>query len=508
MPSREAGTIRDAISSARDSALDAPLLWIAKSGDVSGDRSYAVEADAGHSRLSWRWDGTRLVVETDPFGMIPGFVYEHDGVVAISTSITRLIAQGATLHVDRDALAVLLRLGFCIGDDTPFREVRTVPPAGLVWQDGRIVHRGAPYLVARADVSRDTAIATSIALMKQAMDRRRPRSCFALPLSAGRDSRHILLSLVHEGYRPEFAITVPRWPPAAPDDVEIATALARVLDLPHVVLDHPPRPGPIVARKNVATDYCAQEHAWFFPMLDYLRGRAPLLYEGIGGSLWNPGWCQESDVRALWRAGRTRQVAARMLEVYGIFSDAVLERLLAEPAAVGREVAIDRLSRELDRHRDAPDPGKSFHFWNRLRRTLSLMPFGQMRQFAEVYTPLVDPDLTNFLLSLEPEIVSPALARRDKTFHSEAIHRSFPTFAPIPFDAKHGAPSDATAHNRALAVAVARHMAARPRRLRLMRNIYVWPRLAYSLLDQRYAEQAGWFAAIVLHLAQLEDALP
>jgi hypothetical protein len=251
-------------------------------------------------------------------------------------------------------------------------------------------------------------------------------------------------------------------------------------------------------------------------MLDYVRGRATTVYEGIGGSLWKVGWLPERDVREAWAAGRTEQVAERALEKHlqQPISDAVIEDLAPPGVDFSRDLARQRLAQELERHAAAPDPGKSFHFWNRLRRELALVPCVMMRSVAAVHTPLVDRDLTEFLLSLEPEIVSPVLSRSDKRFHSEAIARGYPGFAHLPFEADAPRRTDPTAHYRQFAFDVARHLLAdwsdrahgQPRPCRWLRSSYAFPRLAYMLVNRRYAASMRWLPRATLYLRQLEQA--
>jgi hypothetical protein len=507
-PSFSVPTISTATADARRSMALAPFVWISRGviPKVRGVSVHHATADGdGGSFVSWKWDGRRLVVESDPFGLVPAFVYRTDRDVAVSTSISKLVDEGATPHIDEAAMAVFLRLGFFVGDDTPFVEIRSVPAgARLVWQDGQLDVSGGPYIVERTHMSRDDAIDCAIHLTARAVDRRRPRSPYAVPLSGGRDSRHILLALRAVGDLPEFVITVPRFPPVPPEDQRIASLLAAAIGVRHVIVK-PASAAADEARKNVTTSYCADEHAWFYPMLDYLRGRVPLVYEGIGGSLWTIGWAAQRDVRNLWRSGRTHDVAARMLDAYNVVGNDFLAGLLHGRPGWGRPAAVQRLAQELEKHVDAPDPGKSFHFWNRLRRELSLVPFGQMRQFTNVHTPLVDRELTGFLLSLEPELISPALSRSDKSFHSEAIQRAYSAAASIPFETDAAPFIDARAHTRAFTVTVARHLFARRKPLRLMRPAYVWPRLAYTLVNRRYAESSRWLAATALYLSQLEE---
>src|SRR5215210_1223663 len=106
------------------------------------------------------------------------------------------------------------------------------------------------------------------------VERRRTAVDVAVPLSGGRDSRHILLELAREGCRPSFAITVPRLPPTAAEDECVAGLVADHLQLRHIVVRQPRHPAIAEARKNIATHYCADEHAWFFPMVDYVHEHA------------------------------------------------------------------------------------------------------------------------------------------------------------------------------------------------------------------------------------------
>ena len=101
------------------------------------------------------------------------------------------------------------------------------------------------------------------------------------------------------------------------------------------------------------------------------------------------------------------------------------------------------------------------------------MPFDEIRRSGSVHTPLVDRDLTHFLLSLEPERVSPECVRSDKTFHSDAMRRAYPWAAHLPFEARDAPRTDAAAHNRAFTVAVARHLIARRKPLELMACVLV-----------------------------------
>src|SRR6185436_3665545 len=91
---------------------------IPSAGDRKADGIYA----------EWIWDGDRLIVRNDRYGFYPMYYFVGKDEVAVSTSLSKLIALGAPTHLDEAGLAVFLRLGFFIGQDTPFKAIKVVPP--------------------------------------------------------------------------------------------------------------------------------------------------------------------------------------------------------------------------------------------------------------------------------------------------------------------------------------------------------------------------------------------
>jgi asparagine synthetase B (glutamine-hydrolysing) len=73
--------------------------------------------------LGWR----RLTVQRDRFGVQPLFWNATPTSVRISPSIDALLAAGAPAELDDAAMAVFLRIGFFVGDDTPFAAIRALP---------------------------------------------------------------------------------------------------------------------------------------------------------------------------------------------------------------------------------------------------------------------------------------------------------------------------------------------------------------------------------------------
>jgi len=145
--------------------------------------------------------------DSDPFGFVPCFEWDGPDGLIVRPTVDALLAKGAPAAFDYDALSVFLRLGFFVGDDTPFASIRAVAP------------RRAPYTGRASNLSRGQAIDAFIQTFRGAIRRRLPSHEFHLPLSGGRDSRHILCALVDAGEEPQTCVTIEHFPPRGNDDV-------------------------------------------------------------------------------------------------------------------------------------------------------------------------------------------------------------------------------------------------------------------------------------------------
>ena len=304
----------------------------------------------------------------------------------MSTSLLRLIALGAPLEIDDDALAVFLRLGFFVGNDTPFRAIRAVPPnVTFQWEPTRFVVSGGYVQSQPCGLTREEALDAYIESFRRAVQRRLPVDArFAVPLSGGRDSRHILLELCHLGYRPQFCITIPRYPPRAPEDERVATLLTRELGVPHTLLPQLPRSTSTARSAQKLADAHVCGRARLVSPDDRAFGGDPaqLVYRRNGWSALSrrtfsfaPGIC------TTFGDGRFDDLAESILTRFGVLTEGFLDRVLHPRyrERLGRDRAKRRFAQDLRLHAAAPDPTKSFNFWNRTRREIALVPYGMMR---------------------------------------------------------------------------------------------------------------------------------
>ena len=458
----------------------------------------------------WTWDGSRLVVRTDRYGASPLFLWASKTQIAVSPSLLAILECGAPADLDGPALSVFLRLGYFLGDDTPFTAIRTVAPgAEMVWESGVLTSRsaGRPTQPLTA-TSRQQAIDGFIDLCHRSIQRRLPAGRdVVMPLSSGRDSRHILFELRAAGVRPR-CVTVPRYAPRSSEDARIAPLLATAAGVPHTLLQQNSSRCTAEIRKNWLTHLCADEHAWYMAIVDEVSGRTSVMYDGLGGALSVPNRYHSFAALDLIARGQFETLAGRWLDSFGVRSEDALRRVIRREflTAVSREAAVDRLARELESHGAVPDPIKSFNFWNRIRRELALTPFSLLRDVPTVFVPYLDHDVYDFLMGLPPTVMSPTL-NDGKAFHTAAIDRAFPQFATLPYEDKKAPSTCARAHNTRFAKEAARFLLAHAGvRTRVLDRATVLPRALLAVARPAFGATRPWFPLLTLYLMQLDLA--
>ncbi|WP_323037155.1 hypothetical protein [Pararhodobacter sp.] len=426
-----------------DDGADAPFVFIDRSLGyplVSGQPSafvghrMAVPGDARPRGLwgEWTWDGATLTAQVEPLGYFSLFVYVKGDQVAVSPSLVQLLAQGADATVDEVAMAVFHRVGFFVGNDTPFEHIKVLPPNGrLIWQNGRARIEGGEPVPQAQKISRENAVEAFIEVPRAAIRRflHAWDGPIALPLSGGRDSRHILMEMVYQGRKPDTCLTFHHGGRALNNEVQAARAVADRVGVRHAILGHPRKRLRDSLRGLLMTQLCADEHAQMMPMHDYLSGSAAAAIDGIGGDiLTNPDdWAAGFMERA--RRDDYEGIARGMADGHG----GVISRhghhggagAVFSPAL--EAAAIDRIATAVRAYDAAPDPYQAFWFYHRTRREISFVSTAVMGGAAMVFCPYLDPDFVDLGLSLPWSVTC------DQMLHDDAIARAYPQIADIPF---------------------------------------------------------------------------
>jgi asparagine synthase (glutamine-hydrolysing) len=443
----------------------------------------------------WTWDGEQLLLKTDRLGFYPLFYAHGSGEILVSPSLTTLIARGASTELDDIALATFLRLKFFLGEDTPFKAIRVLPPSGyLRWTGTSAEVRGCLWSPTPQSLSRIAAMDLYAEALRDALKRHIPADgAWALPLSGGQDSRHILFTLCELGRFPETCVTARHYPPTADEDA-VAAAVARALGVKHLTIGLQPYELAAELKKNVLTHHCAIEHGWMVALTEFVAGRYGGVYDGIAGDVLSAGLYQDERRLSLFHDGRLRELGELLLG-----SEGYLPGLLSRGAyqRLGREVALERVVKELARHVDAPNPVGSFYFWNRTRRCVASAPFGMLSRACSVLAPYLDPAVYELLASL------PATMFLDHRFHADTIARAFPRYAEIPFQPKGARQTGAGRSYRRLAADLLRY--SRTGSGRLARRGFITARTLRALVDPRYAPAIESFGSLAIYLLQLEE---
>lgn len=389
--------------------------------------------------VEWSWSGRGLTVENDRYGLYPLFYCARGNSICISPSLEQVVKYNSERRLNFPALGVFFRLGHFVGEDTPFSDVYFLPPScRLKWENGdlnieRIGSMSSPSSCEKYDF--DDAVEKYSLLFKQSISRRLPKdSDFTVPISGGRDSRHILFELVRQGARPESCFTVRYRPPATNEDSRIAQLITERLGVNHIEIQKPSSFFSAELSDVFYTNYCGGGHGWILPLASELAGRFSTTYDGLAGDVLSAGFMASETKTELFRSGDFSGLAQTILGESK--NEELLRKLFARGfyESIAIQGAIERLVRELKVHADERNPLMSFLFWNRTRRCIGSIPFGVLHEVPVVHVPYLDHDLYDFFFSLEPELVA------GNRLHDETIRRSYPEFCDIPYENKRAVP--------------------------------------------------------------------
>jgi hypothetical protein len=393
--------------------------------NIVGSSSAQLGTPVGGSGLfaSWQAAPGRLEVVIDPYAMQPLFWSTKGEVIAVSPSITALLRAGVDGTLDLESIATFHLLGYYIGETTPFSSVRAVT-CPFIFDRGQLRFE-ADTLSAAADPVRTEAAAVDryAALFSRAV--RRAAACveapILLPLSGGRDSRHIAFELHRHGIRFE-AVTFNTAGRSGHDpDARVAAQVARALNIGHREIGGVSKWRDQIAAIRIS-ELLADEHFQYMPLIRLLEQHQHAIFDGLAGDvLSRNGSFSQPELNRLIRAG---QIKAAVDELVGFRNSydrtSFHDRTSAMPELRSyEERARQRIAEEVSRFRDAPDPYAHFTFANRTRREIALLS-GMMLPAAQCFVPYLDVELAAFCQSLPESLTS------DGRFHDRVITRSYP----------------------------------------------------------------------------------
>ena len=379
---------------------------------------------------TWHWDGRQLVLQNDRFGFFPVYYAELPDGFAVSTSALELLRAGASRQLDDAAIAVFLRLGNYIGDDTPFAAVRVLPPGTtLRWSDGKLslTSTCSELPRERSSLTRQQAVDSYGKVFQSVVEDMLPdpadRMC--VPLSAGRDSRHIVYALARAGRLPQMVLTAESPPPRPSTDAKVAAEITAEMGLPHQVIRQSSDRFADEIEKDLLTCFCADEHAQMLPVARWLQqSNVDVSWDGIAGDIFSCGVYNDSRMLDQFRQGQLGELSEWLLDAEGYMPGYLTPEALKR---WNRDLAIQHLSKELGRYADLPNPAAPFFFYNRVRRELALSPYGILNQSTHILAPYLSHRVFDLLINLPFEFFG------GRQFHSEAIDQFYPELPQKPY---------------------------------------------------------------------------
>ena len=479
----------------------ADKFFYALMGDAGVRVTGTPEVHLGHRSGSggifaeWRWDGESLLLRNDRYGFFPIYYGVRKGAIAVSSSIAKLVELGFGDEFDVDSFSLFLRLGWFVGDATAFRSIRAVPPnATLTWKNGDLNISSAGIIKARSKtVKRDDAVRTYGELFQRAVESSLPEDGkIVLPLSGGRDSRHILFALSAAGRPPDVCLTALHFPPKSNEDSRKAANLCAAVRVDHQIVKQPASRFDAERQKNLLTGFIADEHSWYMALVPHTPGS--VCYDGIAGDVLSAGLFLNEQRLHQFEQQKLEELAEEIMGPEGY-----LPAFLTAKAykTFCRERARNYLVDELHRHTDAPNPVGSFFFWNRTRRSISMSTFRLLGEGARLVMPFIDDDVFDYLTCI------PARTFLDHSLHSETISATYPQFSYIPYEDKLAPPTSDIAHYRRFAREIFKYSLTNRKRELLSRSFFA-TRCARALLDSAFSRRVPEYGERSMLLLQLE----
>jgi asparagine synthase (glutamine-hydrolysing) len=370
-----------------------------------------------------------LEITSDPYGYLPLYLFAAADRCVVANNPIAAVAGGAPGEPDAAATGLYARLGFYLGETTPFRHVRRVEAGRTVrWKDGKVEVSGDG---APRPGSPIASVAEGVEgyahHFREAMRRRPPLARpVVLPLSGGRDSRMILLELVAMGEKPDLCVTFGK---ADEPDAIVAAELARRLGIRHELVDAPTVWLRDELVKHARCGLEAGEHTWMVPLFARMRELADGWHDGLGvGAMTRGETCQPAFLERLetndlsgwseelfrWTFGVSAAKAGRLAAVAGWFDGSAA-------------TAHAQVGAELRRRAGWPNPLTAFSFANWGRRCIALAPLGICGGEA-IQVPFMDRELCAFVSRL------PVRLAFGNDLQTDALHRLHPEFRDVPFD--------------------------------------------------------------------------
>ncbi len=482
------------------------VKWTENSLHVSGAKKgffgYKLDSisDKNGIFVEWHIENKCLTLSNDKFGLFPLYYTQNGSSLTFSSSIIDLLVTESHRQLDDAAIAVFLRMGAFIGNTTPFSKIKALPPGAQLRfnKEGLSLESNKIASGKQTDVSLSEAqdiygelFHNSVSKFREIFSKK-----VGIPLSGGRDSRHILFELIASGMQPFSSITMKHQPPKPDEDAEIASEVSSFLDVEHTVLEQDLSFLDMEKEKNEITNFCSLEHSWISPLSRHLSAEGySAIFDGIAGDVLSAGLFLTKPRLDLYREEKFEELANDLLG-----SEGYLPSMLKKSTykRFNRELAINLLIDELKIHANTPNPVGQFFFWNRTRRHIAMSSWRILSKNTHVFAPYLDHDLYTFLSSL------PAEYFLDYTFHQKTMEKRYPEYAHLPYETKTSQPKKSSLASSYFQTSELIFYFLRSfSKQSMCRPLFLYPRILKGLLSIEYSDHSKGMYISPLYLSEL-----
>lgn len=406
-----------------------PLIALRRQGHdivVDGDSTGSVGLPETGYFLEWCWDGTELRVQSHPYGFYPAYYVSGPDQFTLALKLPALVGKLETVDIDTESLSVFLSMGFWLGDRTAFRGIHAMPEGGeILWCPGTKPQLSKRPQTAPTETSELGVLMDDYIERFRAAVARAPVECVRLPLSGGKDSRHILLELQRQKLPIDRTLTVRFFPMTRTNDVEVARMLAERVGVEHQVIEQCTDLATAQERKNLLNGFSFLEGDWKAVLSESCNSHQYDIFCGIAGDVLSAGHFLNDDAVDCARHNDAHGMMNALFGQYPGVRRSISEAMSPIPLMPEADVH-DLIRSEVAGYLGEHNPVSNFFLWNRTRRMPSANTAG-IYGYGRIHTPFLDKTLFDFLRTLPVELIL------TKTFHYETMNRAYPEYSELPF---------------------------------------------------------------------------
>lgn len=378
----------------------------------------------------WSFKQGVFEAAVDLHGLAHLYYYDDGETFCAAYDLQQLVSLLPNPQLDYGALAVFYRMGTFIENDTPIKNVKVLGPAGrIVIRNGELkISERYFWSQSAVDETKETLIDKYQSLFEASIAQVKQTSSMpvSIPLSGGRDSRHIFLEALAQGLEIKQVVTSFFEPDNQfGEDVALAKQLCAKASVPVKVIKSDNNWFGREQYKNSKTSFGTMIHAWYVDLAKQLPEQS-LLLDGLGGDVLSESKKWNSVIEKAFQQGDWDTLINHYLgfndSCLAVFSPRFTEK-------ISRNLAVERLLPVLKKYEKFHKPQGAFEFYCRARRNIALSPL-TLTNCQAVYFPYLEKELFKFLSSV------PARSFAANDFHTSVILKSYRDYADIAFKTK------------------------------------------------------------------------